>query len=472
MAPEDAVVDEPEHGSYSAGFLAQTIDQKMAQLRGTTNSLFLGISSQNYKFVGDICLLVVAVLWLGTSAWDEFKGDEAGAVDGGGDAVEMAEKAEEDAKKKAEDAANAEIFSKTIKPLFKERCYECHSGEGAKPNNMPLDVSIFENDGASGARGIFDVITKGNSGQSDLLARIKNANDPMPPQGKGEMFTAEQADELAKWIDAGAPVPEPSVDSEKIVSIVTMLFKGVLPIAFILILHYLTGVLFNAGDALIKSTPSRLSASGLMKAMALVVLLSGIAAAAAGIVYGILDITKGFSENWLNVLTKIGGGVLLYLFCASLARLWLKPAQLNIKIGAGNTAGDEALGIMAMFSKTMLKIAPILYGMALIFCLLFALMNLVAKDDIPVIAEPAVAEVTADDEGFVESIANLAKDTLTDAVAYFKDSPLPVAAKYLDKGSVLMMAIKIPVYLFAYFLFSYVLVEALRALFSLPGRRS
>jgi hypothetical protein len=34
------------------------------------------------------------------------------------------------------------------------------------------------------------------------------------------------------------------------------------------------------------------------------------------------------------------------------------------------------------------------------------------------------------------------------------------------------MAIKIPVYLFAYFLFSYVLVEALRALFSLPGRRS
>jgi hypothetical protein len=34
------------------------------------------------------------------------------------------------------------------------------------------------------------------------------------------------------------------------------------------------------------------------------------------------------------------------------------------------------------------------------------------------------------------------------------------------------MAIKIPVYLFFYFLFSYVMVEALRALFSLPGRRN
>ena len=69
-------------------------------------------------------------------------------------------------------------------------------------------------------------------------------------------------------------------------------------------------------------------------------------------------------------------------------------------------------------------------------------------------------------------ISNLTKETLTDAISYFKESPLPVAKKYLDKGSVLKMAIKIPVYLFAYFLFSYVLVEALRALFSLPGRRS
>ena len=257
-----------------------------------------------------------------------------------------------------------------------------------------------------------------------------------------------------------------------------MLFKGILPIAFILILHYLTGVLFNAGDSLIKSTPSRLSASGLMKAMALVVLLSGIAAASAGIVYGILGIMDGFSENWLSVLAKIGGGVLLYLFCASLARLWLKPAQLNIKIGAGNTAGDEALGIMAMFSKTMLKIAPILYGMALIFCLLFALMNLVAKDDIESTMAStsstgvAVTEGATTEEGFFKSISNLTKETLTDAISYFKESPLPVAKKYLDKGSVLKMAIKIPVYLFAYFLFSYVLVEALRALFSLPGRRS
>ena len=153
-------------------------------------------------------------------------------------------------------------------------------------------------------------------------------------------------------------------------------------------------------------------------------LLAGFAAGMAGIVYGIIDVTKGFSDNWLKVLAKIGGGVLVYLFCASLARLWLKPAQLNIKIGAGNTAGDEALGIMALFSKTMLKVAPIIYGMALIFCLLFAAMNLVAKDDIPVIADTTAETLGGPKEGILESMANLTKETLGDAVMFFRDSPL------------------------------------------------
>ena len=215
-----------------------------------------------------------------------------------------------------------------------------------------------------------------------------------------------------------------------------------------------------------------------MKAMALVVLLAGFAAGAAGIIYGIIDATQGFSDNWLKVLAKIGGGVVLYLFCASLARLWLKPAQLNIKVGPGNSAGDEALGIMAMFSKTMLKTAPIIYGLALIFCLMFTGMQIlsdegeVAPPPGEAVEAPAVLGPAAPNEGVVAGLLTLAKETLGDAVTYFKESPLTVASKYVDKASVLSMAIKIPVYLFFYFLFSYVMVEALRALFSLPGRRN
>ena len=464
------MLDEPEAGRYSAGFLSGMIDSKMAALRTTTNSLFLGISSQRFKVVGDICLLIVAVVWLGTGIWTEIKGEES---KNDGDAIAAAEKQEAEEKQETEDTANAQIFAKTIKPLLKERCYDCH---GPDKQSSKLSLAILEDDETADIKGLFSTIEKGNAGASELLARVKSTGDDrMPPEGKGEMFSAEQADELEKWIDAGAPIPKPAVDTEKIVNFATMLFKGVLPIVFILILHYLTGVLFNSGDSLIKNTPSQLSSTGIMKAMALVILLAGFAAGFAGLTYGVIDITKGFSDNWLNVLTKIGGGILLYMFCASLARLWLKPAQLNIKVAPGNTAGDEALGVMAMFSKTLLKAAPILYGAALIFCLLFSAMNLIAKDDIAAVAPPAEAAATAagvEEEGFFASMATLAKDTVGDVINYFKDSPLPIAAKYLDKNSVLMMAIKIPIYLFFYFLFSYVLVEAARALFNVSSRRA
>ena len=61
-------------------------------------------------------------------------------------------------------------------------------------------------------------------------------------------------------------------------------------------------------------------------------------------------------------------------------------------------------------------------------------------------------------------MSNLTKETLTDAISYFKESPLPVAKKYLDKGSVLKMAIKIPVYLLTFYSAMY--CSLARALFS------
>ena len=68
-APEDAVMDEPEHGSYSAGFLAQTIDNKMAQLRGTTNSFFLGSVRRTISSLG-----IFAYWWWRCCGWHECMG--------------------------------------------------------------------------------------------------------------------------------------------------------------------------------------------------------------------------------------------------------------------------------------------------------------------------------------------------------------------------------------------------------------
>ena len=458
--PEDSAFDEPKQGLYSSGFLSQIIDRKMASLRGTQNSLFLGISSQSFKLVGDICLLVLAVLWLGTSIWGELKAEDA---DEGGDAVAMAEQKEEDDAKSAENSANAEIYAKTIKPLLKERCYNCHEG---KDDDDDPNLSLTEDDGTTDLKGLFSVISKGNAGESELF---KQVNDGSMPDGKdAEKLTDEEKKAISDWITGGANLPKAPVNTEKIVAIATMLFKGIMPIFFILILHYFTGVLFNSGDTLIRSTPSRLSSIGLLKAMAMGLLLAGFVAGTAGLVYGVIDVTRGFSENWLNVLAKITSGILLYICCSSLARLWLKPGQLNIKPGEGNNAGEEVFGLLELFAKTMFKSAPILYGTALIFFLMFEGMNIVG--DIP--EAPAAAEATtaATEEGLVASFTSTVKETLGDAVTYFKESPEAVIGKYLNRGPVLTMAIMIPVYLFFYFLLAYFLVAVGRAVLKISRK--
>ena len=462
--PEDPGFDAAETGTYSSGFLSGFFERKIASLRGTQKSALLGIGSQSFKFVGDIALLVLAVLWLGTSLWAEFIADEEGE---GGDAIEAKAKEEENEKKQQEDKEAADIFAKQIKPLIKNRCFDCHEGESAKAK---LDLSVMEDNDMTGVAGLLSSVTPGNSGGSELLTRIKSTGDDrMPPEGKGEMFTAEEADQLAKWIDAGAPLPQPAVDTEKIISAVSTLFKGVLPIALILILHYFTGVLFNSGDALIRQTPSRLSSIGLLKAMAMVLLLMGFVAGAAGLVYGILDITRGFSDNWLKVLAKIASGILLYICFSSLARLWIKPGQLNIKPGEGNNAGEEVFGLLELFAKTMFKSAPILYGTALIFFLMFEGMNIVGN--IPT-AQAGTEEIvtTATDEGMIAALSNTLKETYADVVTYFRESPETVIGKYLDRGSVLTMAVKIPIYLFFYFLFAYLCVAVGRAVLKISRK--
>ena len=88
----------------------------MATLRGTTNSFFLGTSSQVFKLAGDIALLIVAVAWLGMGLHAEFKADDDTADEG--DAVENMEKSKEDEEKKkiaqeAIDKATVELAAKT-----------------------------------------------------------------------------------------------------------------------------------------------------------------------------------------------------------------------------------------------------------------------------------------------------------------------------------------------------------------------
>src|SRR5262249_30457488 len=94
-------------------------------------------------------------------------------------------------------------FGRDVLPLFRDRCYQCHDGRKQK-SGLRLDVrSAALRGGESGK----PAVVPGASGKSELIRRVTTAqgDEAMPP-GK-QKLTADQAQLLRAWIDAGAPWP-------------------------------------------------------------------------------------------------------------------------------------------------------------------------------------------------------------------------------------------------------------------------
>jgi mono/diheme cytochrome c family protein len=102
-------------------------------------------------------------------------------------------------------------FERDIKPIFANRCYECH-GEKKQKSGIRFDrkASVFEG-GDEGK----PLVVAGKSSDSILLQRVttQDEDEVMPP--KGERLTAEQIALLRAWIDAGAVWPEGKAADKK-----------------------------------------------------------------------------------------------------------------------------------------------------------------------------------------------------------------------------------------------------------------
>ena len=100
-----------------------------------------------------------------------------------------------------------EFFEQKIRPLLRERCFECH-GASKQKAELRLDAkSLALKGGDNGA-----VVVAGKSGESLLWKRVSSTSDDerMPPSGKP--LTAEQLAAVKSWIDAGAEWPESDAD--------------------------------------------------------------------------------------------------------------------------------------------------------------------------------------------------------------------------------------------------------------------
>ena len=85
-------------------------------------------------------------------------------------------------------------FAAILEPIFKRStCYDCHEGDNAKGS---FDLT----DSAS----VQDAITAGDPDGSELIVRLTDPSDPMPPEGKGDMLPATDVQKVKDWIAAGA----------------------------------------------------------------------------------------------------------------------------------------------------------------------------------------------------------------------------------------------------------------------------
>ena len=87
-------------------------------------------------------------------------------------------------------------FGEVVEPIFKKsNCYDCH--DGADPENKKNKAfNLAQNDS------IKEDIEVGNANGSELILRLTDKEDPMPP--KGEMLSSEDVKKIKDWINAGA----------------------------------------------------------------------------------------------------------------------------------------------------------------------------------------------------------------------------------------------------------------------------
>jgi hypothetical protein len=108
---------------------------------------------------------------------------------------------------RAEDDPYA-FFETHVRPVLVEHCYECHSGDTAKPKGgLRLDFKdAIRKGGASGT----PAVVPGDAAASKLLEAIRYTNPDlqMPPKGKLPDAAIEA---LTVWINAGASDPRTEV---------------------------------------------------------------------------------------------------------------------------------------------------------------------------------------------------------------------------------------------------------------------
>lgn len=104
-----------------------------------------------------------------------------------------------------------QFFETKIRPVLIEHCYECHSADSLKKNELQGGLLLDSREGLRKGGESGPAIVPGDVDASALIAAIRHETFEMPPRSK---LPQTVIDDFVKWVQMGAPDPrrgQPSV---------------------------------------------------------------------------------------------------------------------------------------------------------------------------------------------------------------------------------------------------------------------
>lgn len=93
-------------------------------------------------------------------------------------------------------------FQRDVRPILSGNCFACH---GPDESSREADLRLDQRDDAVRVReDEYQVIVPGDAEASELIFRITDTVDPMPPEKHGHALSEEQIETLTRWIEEGA----------------------------------------------------------------------------------------------------------------------------------------------------------------------------------------------------------------------------------------------------------------------------
>lgn len=92
-------------------------------------------------------------------------------------------------------------FNRDIRPILSEHCFACH---GPDANKRKADLRLDTEEGAFADLGGYTAIVRGKASDSELIKRVTDDIQPMPPEKFDKPLSTTQIELLRRWIDQGA----------------------------------------------------------------------------------------------------------------------------------------------------------------------------------------------------------------------------------------------------------------------------